>query len=97
MIFDPTLLTAYLVVTFAVAISPGPDFLFVIASGIRHRAKGAVASALGIVSGSLVHALLAAAGVSALIAASPVAFQALRYISTLYLAWLGFQTLQVFL
>ncbi len=93
MILDPSLTAAYVVVAAALAISPGPDVLFVVANGMRHHARGAIASALGIGAGSLVHAVAAAVGVSALIAASPVAFDVLRYAGALYLAYLGFQAL----
>lgn len=96
MILDPTLTLAYIVVAAALAVSPGPDVLFVIANGMRHKAKGAIAAALGIGAGSVVHAIAAAIGVSAVIAASPLAFDILRYGGALYLAWLGIQALRSF-
>ncbi|NKB61778.1 MAG: LysE family translocator [Gammaproteobacteria bacterium] len=89
MILDPSLTAAYVVLATALALSPGPDVLFVIANGIQHRSRGAIASALGICAGSIVHALAAAVGVSAVIAASPIAFDVLRYGGATYLAYLG--------
>jgi hypothetical protein len=53
--------------------------MVVIANGMRHRAKGAIASALGIGAGSFLHATLAAVGVSAVIAASPIAFDVMKF------------------
>ncbi|MEM8686249.1 MAG: LysE family translocator [Pseudomonadota bacterium] len=94
---DPTLATAFLVVAFAVALSPGPDVMFVLASGMQHKTRGALASALGICVGSVVHALAAALGVSALIASSPTAFLVLQYLGAAYLAWLGFKAFRQFL
>ena len=94
MILDPALTAAYLIIALAVALSPGPDVLFVLANSLQHKLKGALASALGIGAGSLLHALAAAVGISALIAASPLAFDALRYAGAAYLAWLGFQALR---
>ena len=93
---DPTLLTAYIVLATALAVAPGPDVLFVVANGMRHRVKGAVASALGIGCGSLLHAIAASLGVSAVIAASPVAFEVLRYAGAAYLAFLGLQAIRAF-
>ena len=93
MILDPTLTAAYLVVATALAVSPGPDVLYVLANGMRHRTRGAIAAALGIGAGSVIHALAAAVGVSAIIAASPVAFDILRVTGALYLAYLGLQAL----
>lgn len=94
MILDPTLTAAYIVLATALAISPGPDVLFVVANGMQHRAKGAIASALGIGFGSVGHATAAALGVSALLAASPAAFEILRYAGAAYLVYLGVQALR---
>jgi threonine/homoserine/homoserine lactone efflux protein len=96
MILDPSLTTAYLIVATALAASPGPDFMFVLANGMRHQAKGAVAASLGIAAGSVAHALAAAIGISAAIAASPMAFDLLRYGGAFYLAFLGVQALHSF-
>lgn len=96
MILDPSLTTAYIIVATALAASPGPDFMFVLANGMRHQAKGAIASSLGIAAGSVVHALAAAIGISAAIAASPMAFDLLRYGGAFYLAFLGIQAIRSF-
>jgi threonine/homoserine/homoserine lactone efflux protein len=97
MLLDPTLTAAYIVLAAALALSPGPDVMFVIANGMRHRAKGAIASALGIGAGSFLHAILAAVGVSAVIAASPIAFEFMKIAGAIYLAWLGIQAIKSFL
>lgn len=94
---DPALTAAYVVLAAALAFSPGPDVMFVVANGMRHKARGAIASALGIGAGSFLHAVLAAAGVSAVIAASPVAFDVMKVAGALYLAWLGLQAIRSFL
>ncbi|MEM7521676.1 MAG: LysE family translocator [Pseudomonadota bacterium] len=91
---DPTLTAAYVLLATALAVAPGPDVLFVVANGMQHRVKGAVASALGIGGGSVLHALAAALGISALVAASPTAFEILRYAGAAYLAYLGVQALR---
>lgn len=89
MILDPSLTAAYILLAVALAFSPGPDVMFVLANGMSHGAKGAVASALGIGAGSLLHAILAAIGVSTIFAASPVAFEIMKIAGAVYLAWLG--------
>jgi threonine/homoserine/homoserine lactone efflux protein len=93
-VLDPTLLGAFVVVAAAVVVSPGPDTLFVLASGLRHRAAGAVAAALGIATGSTLHGLAAALGVSALLATAPWFFEALRFAGAAYLAYLGLRALR---
>jgi len=97
MLLDPGLTAAYVVLAAALAFSPGPDVMFVVASGMRHRTKGAIASALGIGAGSFLHAILAAVGVSAVIGASPIAFEFMKIAGALYLAWLGVQAINAFL
>ena len=94
MILDPSLTTAYILIATALAVAPGPDVLFVVANGMQHRVKGAVASAMGIGCGSVLHALAAALGISAIVAASPTAFELLRYAGAAYLAYLGVQALR---
>ena len=94
MILDPALLAAYVVLATALAVSPGPDVLFVVANGMTHKVRGAIASSLGIGAGSLLHALAAAVGISALIAASPLAYDILRYAGALYLFYLGLQAVR---
>ncbi len=94
MILDPTLTAAYVLLATALAVAPGPDVLFVVANGMQHKIKGAIASALGIGAGSLLHALAAALGISAIVAASPTAFEILRYAGAAYLAYLGVQALK---
>ncbi|MCX8996239.1 LysE family translocator [Rhizobiaceae bacterium BDR2-2] len=97
MILDPALTAAYIVLAAALALAPGPDVVFVVANGMRHKARGAFAAALGIGVGSLVHATAAALGVSAVIAASPLAFDIMRMVGAAYLAWLGLQALRAFI
>ncbi len=97
MLLDPALAMAFLVVATAVALSPGPDVMFVLASGMQHKTRGAVASAFGICAGSLAHALAAAVGISALIASSPTAFAILQYAGAAYLTWLAVKAFRSFL
>lgn len=93
---DPTLLVAYLAVATALTLSPGPDTMFVLASGATGGARAGLAATLGIATGCLAHAAMAALGISALIAASPVAFDTLRIAGALYLLWIGAVALRAF-
>ena len=86
---DPHLLQLYLVAATVLVLAPGPDSLLVLSRGLTEgRHAGYVATA-GITVGNVVQAALAAVGVSALIAASPVLFDILRYAGAGYLAWIG--------
>lgn len=91
---DPNLLLAYLASATALTLSPGPDTMFVLASSASGGARAGLAATLGIAAGCLAHATMAALGISALIAASPAAFEALRIAGALYLLWIGIGALR---
>ncbi|MBP6013964.1 MAG: LysE family translocator [Alphaproteobacteria bacterium] len=63
--------------------------MFVLASSASGGARAGLAATLGVAAGCLAHATMAALGISALIAASPPAFEALRIAGALYLLWIG--------
>lgn len=77
-----------------ITISPGPDNMMVLGTGISKGRLRGMAFGLGCALGCLSHTLLATVGVSALIAASPLAFTALKVAGGLYLVWLGLQALR---
>jgi threonine/homoserine/homoserine lactone efflux protein len=87
-------LAAFLAAAVLVTLAPGPDNLLVLSLGMSRGARSGVAFGLGCALGCLNHTLLAALGVSALIAASPRAFVALKIIGGLYLMWLGVQAIR---
>ena len=79
----------FLTAAILITLSPGPDNMMVLGVGIaKGRARG-IAFGLGCALGCLNHTLLAVIGVSALIAASPAAFTALKIAGGLYLIWMG--------
>jgi threonine/homoserine/homoserine lactone efflux protein len=90
----PEQFAAFLAAAVLVTLSPGPDNLMVLSLGAaRGRVQG-MAFGLGCALGCLSHTLLAAVGVSALIAASPLAFTALKVAGGLYLVRLGWLALK---
>jgi threonine/homoserine/homoserine lactone efflux protein len=91
---DPSLALAYIVFSLALTLSPGPDTLFVIANGMRHRVRGAVAASLGICTGCLVHAAATGAGMAAILATSAHAFDIVRFAGACYLLYLGIKAIR---
>lgn len=85
---------AFLVAAVLVTLAPGPDNLMVLGLGMSRGRRAGVAFGLGCAAGCLSHTALAALGVSALIAASPLAFSLLKTAGGLYLLWLGLQALR---
>ncbi len=84
----------FLAAALLVALAPGPDNLMVLSLGMSRGRRAGVAFGLGCALGCLNHTLLAALGVSALIAASPAAFIALKVAGGLYLVWIGVQAIR---
>jgi threonine/homoserine/homoserine lactone efflux protein len=74
-------------------ITPGPDTAYIVGRGVQLGWRGGAAAALGIGAGCLVHVFAAAIGLSALLAASSVAFTAVKWAGAAYLCFLGVKML----
>ena len=70
-------------------LTPGADMLFIVSRSAARGARAGAAAALGVGAGCLVHVTAAAAGLSALIAASATAFAVVKWLGAVYLVWLG--------
>ncbi len=84
----PTLF-AFAAATVLLGAIPGPNLLYIVGTGIGSGRRIAVASALGVEVGTLVHILAAALGLSAVLSAAPVAFDVVRYLGVAYLVFLA--------
>ncbi|WP_417067021.1 LysE family translocator [Niveibacterium terrae] len=73
---------------FLALLSPGPDFLLILATSTRHGSRAGVRASAGIALANGVYIAVALAGVSAL-ARSPALLSALGWGGAAYLAWLG--------
>lgn len=74
-------------------ITPGSDTMYIITRSVSQGKKAGLYSVLGIVSGILVHTVLAALGLSIILANSPLAFTIVKYVGASYLCYLGFKML----
>ncbi len=74
-------------------ITPGPDTAYIVGRSVQIGWRGGAAAALGISAGCLVHVFAAAIGLSALLAASSVAFTAVKWIGAAYLMYMGVRML----
>lgn len=84
----------FLAAALALNLTPGADMTYVIArSATQGRAAGIVAS-FGIAAGSLVHSVLAALGVSALLQHSETAFLTVKYAGAAYLLYLAWKAIR---
>jgi threonine/homoserine/homoserine lactone efflux protein len=86
---EPAVLLAYSAACFILFITPGPDMSLFLAKTVSGGRRAGMAAMLGAMAGCCVHTLLAALGLSALLAASATAFTVLKVIGALYLLWLA--------
>ncbi|HEY5853936.1 MAG TPA: LysE family translocator [Aldersonia sp.] len=78
---------AFWSVSFLFVLTPGADWAYAIAAGLRHRTV--VPAVGGLLSGHLAMTVVVAAGVAALVARSPIMLTALTAVGAVYLVWLG--------
>jgi threonine/homoserine/homoserine lactone efflux protein len=91
----PSLSTYALFIATALAILaiPGPAVLYIVSRSIDQGRSAGLASMFGITSGTIVHVTLATVGLSSLILASRIAFDAVRFVGAAYLVFLGVRRL----
>ncbi|WP_425089337.1 LysE family translocator [Stappia sp.] len=91
---DPATMVTFTLACLVLVLTPGPDMtLFVGRSLSEGRASG-MASMLGALTGNVIHTLLIAFGLSALIAASAQAFFVVKIAGAVYLLWLAVQSIR---
>src|SRR5437868_15509182 len=76
------------------AITPGPGIFYVLARSLAGGKREGIHSSLGTFIGGLFHVVAAALGVSAILAASAVAFHTVKYAGVAYLVWLGIRMIR---
>lgn len=81
----------FVMMTFVVSATPGPNMLLVMSTGARQSLRGAVTSMAGCMTSLMLMLSLSAAGLGALLQAFPAVFDALRLAGAAYLAYLGVQ------
>ena len=91
---DAAHLTAFAVAAVTIALIPGPGMLYVLARSLGGGRDAGLRSSYGTGLGGLVHVVAAAAGLSAIIAASATAFSVVKYLGAAYLVWLGIAALR---
>jgi threonine/homoserine/homoserine lactone efflux protein len=77
----------------ALLVVPGPSVLYIVTQSVRDGRRAGLVSVLGIQTGALVHVTAAAIGLSALIASSAKAFDALKFAGAAYLIFIGVRRL----
>ena len=94
--FDYSLIhwTTFLIAAILLNLSPGPDIAFILGQTVRGGRSAGFAAMFGIWTGAFGHVLMAAAGLSAILVTSALAFFVVKWIGAAYLIWLGVSALR---
>ncbi|UNO43497.1 LysE family translocator [Streptomyces sp. MST-110588] len=84
----------FLVTTLVIVLTPGTGVIYTMATALSRGARAGVIAALGCTLGSVPHMVAAVTGLAALLNASTVAFQSLKYLGVAYLLYMAWSTLK---
>ncbi|MFD1624050.1 LysE family translocator [Azospirillum griseum] len=94
LLYDAAHWAAFLTTAVLLNLSPGPDMAFILGHTVKGGARAGTAAMVGIWTGAFGHVLLAALGLSAIVAASALAFSVVKWVGVAYLLWIGVQALR---
>ncbi len=84
----------FLVTSLIVIISPGTGVLYTLATGLSRGARASIVAAFGCTLGIVPHMAAAIMGLAALLHASALAFQTLKYLGVAYLLYMAWSALK---
>ena len=84
--------TAFLLTALVIVATPGTGALFTIAAGLARGTRAALLAAFACTLGTVPHLLAAITGLAAVLHASGVAFQTIKYLGVAYLLWMAWST-----
>jgi threonine/homoserine/homoserine lactone efflux protein len=82
----------FLLTTLVIVATPGTGVLFTLAAGLSRGTRASVIAAFGCTLGIIPHMIAAVTGLAALLNASAVAFQTLKYLGVAYLLYMAWNT-----
>lgn len=82
----------YICMSLSIILIPGPDMIFVLTQSISSGIKAGVRTILGSLTGTFIHTLLAAFGLSIIVQKSPFVFEVIKYGGAVYLLFLAIQS-----
>jgi threonine/homoserine/homoserine lactone efflux protein len=86
-------LSFFVIAALALLLTPGPAVLYIVTRSIDQGCRAGFVSVAGVHVGTLAHIFAAAAGLSALLAASATAFSVVKYLGAAYLIYIGVRRL----
>ena len=91
---EPSTLLLFAASAAVLVLIPGPNLIYIVTRSVEGGRRVGLASMLGVEAATLVHIAAAAAGLSALLASSAVAFDVVRWAGVAYLVYLGLRALR---
>lgn len=91
--FTLSALTTFVVIVFTLFLIPGPAVLLTATRTMQGGRKAGIMTGLGIATGDFVHTLFAAAGLSAILLTSALAFNIVKFAGVAYLLYLGIRAI----
>jgi threonine/homoserine/homoserine lactone efflux protein len=91
---DSSTIIQFAIAIIIIALTPGPDMTLFVGRALSHGRAAGFAAMTGAMTGIVIHTMLVALGLSALIVAAPKAFLALKIGGALYLLWLAYQAIR---
>src|ERR687893_454675 len=94
--FLPTfpVFAAYVAAVLVITFTPGPDMTLFLGKTVRQGRAAGFSAMLGASPGGVIHTVLVALGLSALLSASATAFLVLKVLGAVYLLWLAFDAVR---
>lgn len=87
-------LAAFALMALAMVITPGPNMIYLLSRSILQGRTAGLISLLGVVLGFLVYMLGAALGLTGVLLAVPLAYDAVRWLGAAYLLWLAWTAIR---
>ena len=84
--------TAFLITAFVIVATPGTGALYTIAAGLARGTRASLLAAFACTLGTVPHLLAAITGLAAVLHASGVAFETIKYLGVAYLLWMAWST-----
>ena len=84
-------LIPFLTASILLTLSPGPDIIYVLVQGMTNGKKHGIVTALGLVTGIIIHTSLVAFGISAIIKQAEILFLIIKLLGAVYLFYLAWQ------
>jgi threonine/homoserine/homoserine lactone efflux protein len=91
---DTHTLTLFSVTVLPLVCTPGPDILFVASQALSGGQRAGIRATAGVILGYSVHSISVALGLAAIIAASPLVFEVIRWLGITYLVYIAFKLIR---